>query len=97
MAALKYVTRPLLTGVSLLTGCHYLRTAPEGAFGNLINVDRERLECARGIWGHAVGLGMERPKNEISPHWGLNPGPSVYKTDALPLRYRGVVFTPSVP
>ena len=27
-----------------------------------------------------------RPK---SPHWGLNPGPSVYKTDALPLSYRG--------
>ena len=24
-----------------------------------------------------------------SPHWGLNPGPSVYKTDALPLSYRG--------
>ena len=25
-----------------------------------------------------------------SPHWGLNPGPSVYKTDALPLSYRGL-------
>ena len=25
----------------------------------------------------------------ISPHWGLNPGPSVYKTDALPLSCRG--------
>ena len=25
----------------------------------------------------------------ISPHWGLNPGPSVYRTDALPLSYRG--------
>ena len=25
----------------------------------------------------------------ISLHWGLNPGPSVYKTDALPLSYRG--------
>ena len=24
-----------------------------------------------------------------SPHWGLNPGPSVYRTDALPLSYRG--------
>ena len=22
------------------------------------------------------------------PHWGLNPGPSVYRTDALPLSYR---------
>ena len=28
--------------------------------------------------------------NAISPHWGLNPGPSVYKTDALPLSYRGL-------
>ena len=27
--------------------------------------------------------------NANSPHWGLNPGPSVYKTDALPLSYRG--------
>ena len=26
----------------------------------------------------------------ISPHWGLNPGPSVYRTDALPLSYRGM-------
>ena len=25
----------------------------------------------------------------ISLHWGLNPGPSVYRTDALPLNYRG--------
>ena len=25
----------------------------------------------------------------FSPHWGLNPGPSVYKTDALPLSYEG--------
>ena len=24
-----------------------------------------------------------------SPHWGLNPGPSVYRTDALPLSYKG--------
>ena len=27
-----------------------------------------------------------------SPHWGLNPGPSVYKTDALPLSYRGLAL-----
>jgi hypothetical protein len=26
---------------------------------------------------------------QYSPHWGLNPGPSVYRTDALPLSYRG--------
>ena len=29
-------------------------------------------------------------KHNISPHWGLNPGPSVYRTDALPLSYRGI-------
>ena len=29
---------------------------------------------------------------ETSPHWGLNPGPSVYRTDALPLSYRGSGF-----
>ncbi len=23
-------------------------------------------------------------------HWGLSPGPSVYKTDTLPLSYRGL-------
>ena len=41
-----------------------------------------------GFWffGFAVGRCCN------SPHWGLNPGPSVYKTDALPLSYRGVAF-----
>ena len=29
-------------------------------------------------------------KLSSSLHWGLNPGPSVYKTDALPLSYRGL-------
>jgi hypothetical protein len=29
--------------------------------------------------------------SDTSPHWGLNPGPSVYRTDALPLSYRGAV------
>jgi hypothetical protein len=28
--------------------------------------------------------------NLATLHWGLNPGPSVYKTDALPLSYRGI-------
>ena len=30
-----------------------------------------------------------RLRSRKSPHWGLSPGPSVYKTDALPLSYRG--------
>ena len=28
--------------------------------------------------------------NNKSPNWELNPGPSVYKTDALPLSYLGM-------
>ena len=32
---------------------------------------------------------FRRSEKHQSPHWGLNPGPSVYKTDALPLSYRG--------
>ena len=28
--------------------------------------------------------------NNKSPNWELNPGPSVYKTDALPLSYLGI-------
>ena len=32
---------------------------------------------------------FRRGEKHQSPHWGLNPGPSVYKTDALPLSYRG--------
>ena len=43
--------------------------------------DKSRKEVSLGSW----------PKG-ISPHWGLNPGPSVYKTDALPLSYRGSGF-----
>jgi hypothetical protein len=39
----------------------------------------------------ASGTGDMGEQTEIdrSLHWGLNPGPSVYKTDALPLSYRG--------
>jgi hypothetical protein len=32
---------------------------------------------------------VQSPKGS-SLHWGLSPGPSVYKTDALPLSYRGL-------
>ena len=28
--------------------------------------------------------------NQNSLHWGLNPGPSVYRIDALPLSYKGL-------
>ena len=33
---------------------------------------------------HMISMRMAQ-----SLHWGLNPGPSVYRTDALPLSYRG--------
>ena len=29
-------------------------------------------------------------RSQDSPHWGLNPGPSVYKTDTLPLSHKGL-------
>ena len=32
---------------------------------------------------------VQSPKGS-SLHWGLSPGPSVWKTDALPLSYRGL-------
>ena len=32
---------------------------------------------------------LRRDMPHMSTRWGLNPGPSVYKTDALPLSYRG--------
>ena len=43
------------------------------------------IENASFLYAKIISL-----TNAISPHWGLNPGPSVYKTDALPLSYRGI-------
>ena len=43
-------------------------------------------------WGEKGKQGFtyhSLPTRHYSPHWGLNPGPSVYRTDALPLSYRG--------
>lgn len=37
-------------------------------------------------------LGFSKYNNmfgKMCLHWGLNPGPSLYKRDALPLRHRG--------
>jgi hypothetical protein len=46
--------------------------------------------CWTCCWCWFFGFALGGCRN--SPHWGLNPGPSVYKTDALPLSYRGVAF-----
>ena len=40
-------------------------------------------------WLNKIICNSERAQRKPSLHWGLNPGPSVYKTDALPLSYRG--------
>ena len=37
--------------------------------------------------GRSCDTSLPQP---YSPHWGLNPGPSVFRTDALPLSYRGI-------
>ena len=36
---------------------------------------------------HMISMRMAQ-----SLHWGLNPGPSVYRTDALPLSYKGLAW-----
>ena len=46
------------------------------------------VDVTRVLSTKSVQLVMRSCK-ACSPHWGLNPGPSVYKTDALPLSYRG--------
>ena len=54
---------------------------------------RPQVLACRGSWlGREGNQGFtyhSLPKRHYSPHWGLNPGPSVYRTDALPLSYRG--------
>ena len=45
-----------------------------------------------GALGFASHTCARRIFSTISPHWGLNPGHSVYKTDALPLSYRDHVL-----
>ena len=42
--------------------------------------------------GIKEGLFCGLKRVRISPRWGLNPRPPVYKTGALPLSYEGAVF-----
>ena len=54
------------------------------------------LEKSRTTLLRLASLAAERTnrrsvdKRAGSLHWGLSPGPSVYRTDALPLSYRGL-------
>ena len=47
--------------------------------------------CVAGYCG-CFGRLILDPRRQ-SPHWGLNPGPSVYRTDDLPLSYKGPALT----
>ena len=52
-------------------------------------------ECVMSAHNATLSSGCSKANWRVianSPHWGLNPGPSVYKTDALPLSYRGFRF-----
>jgi hypothetical protein len=53
----------------------------------------ERLTADQQVPGSNPGVPSAMRARICLPqgslHWGLNPGPSVYKTDALPLSYRG--------
>ena len=52
-------------------------------------------ECLMSTRNATLSSGCSKASWRVtanSPHWGLNPGPSVYKTDALPLSYRGFRF-----
>ena len=44
--------------------------------------------CFCVVFLHAFPKPPYRAKTSL--HWGLSPGPSVYRTDALPLSYRGL-------
>ena len=51
--------------------------------GLRLNVSYASLFARRGV-------GVVTALRKSSHHWGLNPGPSAYKADALPLSYSGV-------
>ena len=59
-----------------------------GLSGHTVRIARS-VAVARMLSTETVKPGGQNLK-ACSPHWGLNPGPSVYKTDALPLSFRGL-------
>ena len=63
-----------------LSSWHVLRSLSKPRF------DMENFRCIEWLAEASDGRWV---CNQESLHWGLSPGPSVYKTDALPLSYRG--------
>ena len=71
---------------------------------NLLHLPLDFRHCVLPLllalpsWGHLAHMRCCEfgTSTIMSPHWGLNPGPSVYKTDALPLSYRGTSCLPLI-
>ena len=66
--------------------CYLGRAAPQETTLRFFFFTEASVSC-RSHFIHTCGHSFK------SLHWGLNPGPSVYKTDALPLSYRGISIT----
>ncbi len=71
-----------------LTIAHPSWLSRQGAAGGTANGLAPKSQTSRGDVGTRERI-LGAKCTELSLHWGLNPGPSVYKTDALPLSYRG--------
>ena len=50
-----------------------------------------KSRCPRRAKSPPLVLAKTAAPFKTSLHWGLSPGPSVYRTDALPLSYRGLL------
>ena len=77
-----------------------IRSVKLNPFIGALARNKEAEPMCGGLPCHRLFLSFELPCGSLrrdmphtSPHWGLNPGPSVYKTDALPLSYRGAHLT----
>ena len=77
-----------------------IRSVKLNPFIGALARNKEAEPMCGGLPCHRLFLSLELPCGSLrrdmphtSTHWGLNPGPSVYKTDALPLSYRGAHLT----
>ena len=51
-----------------------------------------RVRINRQFQAEDIVHGRQQLQSTNSLHWGLSPGPSVHRSDALPLNYRGPHF-----